>query len=176
MLLCFRREIFGDVDLAECFAHLAIDAAGAALPAFLLFFGAVENVRVEVPVFGFEGLWHAGASVGVEQVPAQVSADLVEGRVGQERVEFGKELRLHVVGFADGGSVSRLNVIIEIEMREHPSTSRQRQWGGSGFAGRDCSVMVSDDLASRVSMAITASASFEACASGSPASTNILRT
>ncbi len=119
VLLCFRRKVLGHVDLAEGFAHLAIDAAGAALPTFLLFFGAVENVRVEVPGLGFEGLWHAGSRVGMKQVPAQVGTDLVERGVGEERVEFGKELRLHVIGFAGGRSVSRFDIIAQIEMREH---------------------------------------------------------
>ncbi len=64
LLLFRRREVFRDVHLAERLAHFAVDAAGAALPAFLLLLCAVQNVRVEVPGLRFEALGHAGAGVG----------------------------------------------------------------------------------------------------------------
>ena len=111
LLLFCRREVFCHVDLSQGLAHFVIDAAGAAFPALLLLLGAVEHVRVEVPVLMVEALRHAGARVSVQQVPAQIGFDLVERRVGDQRVELRKELRLHVVRFARGGRVRSGHVI-----------------------------------------------------------------
>ncbi len=118
-LLLPRWEVFGDVDLSERFAHLAVDPAGAALPALLLLFGAVQGVRVEVPALGFKRLGHAGIRVSVEQVPAQIGLDLVERGSGDEGVELGKKLGLSVVHLARGRGMGGGDIFGELEVREH---------------------------------------------------------
>ena len=116
-LLFGRRKIARDVHLAQRLAQLLIHAGGAALPALLLSLSAVERVRVEVPVFLVEALWQTGPRIGVEQVPAQISSYLIDGRVGQERVELRKELWLHVIDFTNGWSVSSGYILGERKMR-----------------------------------------------------------
>jgi hypothetical protein len=71
---CFSSggKYFGHIRLPQRLAQFVIHAAGAALPALLLLFRAVQNVRVKVPVLMIEALRHAGARIGVQQVPAQI--------------------------------------------------------------------------------------------------------
>ena len=54
----------------------------------------------------------------MQQVPAQVGLDLVERRVGNQRVELGHELRLCVVRFAGRRGVGGGNVVGQREMRQ----------------------------------------------------------
>ncbi len=118
LLLLRRRKVPRHVHLAQRLAQLAIHAAGAALPALLLLLRAVQRMRVEVPVLLVEALRQAGSGVGVQQVPAQIGPDLVDRRVGHQRVELGKELRLHVVGLARGGRMCRGHIIGQRKMRQ----------------------------------------------------------
>ena len=136
VLLLLRRKILRHVDLAQRLAQLAIDAAGAALPALLLLLRAVQSVRVEIPGLLIEALRHAGARIGVQQVPAQVSPDLVDRRVGHQRVELGKKLRLRIVRLAGGGRVRRGHIISQRKVRQLLFESRPRPWDGSGSADR----------------------------------------
>ncbi len=117
---CFSAggKYFATYDLAQRLAQLVIHAAGAALPALLLLLRAVQNVRVEVPVLLVEALRQAGSRVGVQQVPAQVGLDLVQRRIGQQRIELREKLRLGIVHLAGGGRVVRGHIVGQGKVRQ----------------------------------------------------------
>ena len=95
-----------------------IHAARAALPPLLLLLRAIQNVRIKVPVLVVEALRQTRAGVGVQQVPAQISFDLIDRRVPHQPVELRKELRLRIVHLAHGGRMRGGSVIAQRKMRQ----------------------------------------------------------
>ena len=71
-----------------------------------------------MPVFVVEGFRQAGAGVGMQQVPAQIGLDVIDRRIGHQRVEFRKELRLRVIQLAGGGRVRRGHILGERKVRQ----------------------------------------------------------
>ena len=61
-------------------------------------------------------------------MPAQVSANLVNRRVRNNRIEFGKIFRLVVIRFSCGRPTQSGQVLSQREMRQHPFHPRHIGW------------------------------------------------
>ena len=69
-LFFLRRKESLYISLAQSFTEFTVNAAGAPLPAGLLFLRSIQDVRVEVPVLVIEAFGKGGAREGIEQMPA----------------------------------------------------------------------------------------------------------
>ena len=114
--LGLRREIVLHVQLAERFAHAAVDRVEHALPARALLGLAVEGLAVEIEVRVLEILRQVRGRI-VDAMEGEVVAPLRGRHVGEHPVEFGEELRLRQREAVGHRYVHRLEERGPVEMR-----------------------------------------------------------